>query len=220
MANKNNGLWLSLGIDISEFEAAFSAADKVSRKQRAAIEQNLKKISDSYAIQANKAKLAGDGDKARALAVESLTAKVKLLTEAEANYAKMLERAKAGGNAREIAAATREYNRAILERQRAELALQGNKFSANNIFGGIRGAADRLGLGGLVQQFDAGTAAAASFGVSAGALATGIGVAAAAAYGATKAFTVLSDSMESAQKTELALYNIMRFKWYGCRQSG
>lgn len=210
MANKNNGLWLSLGIDISEFEAAFSAADKVSRKQRAAIEQNLKKISDSYAIQANKAKLAGDGDKARALAVEALTAKVKLLTEAEANYAKMLERAKAGGNAKEIAAATREYNRAILERQRAELALQGNKFSANNIFGGIRGAADRLGLGGLVQQFDAGTAAAASFGVSAGALATGIGVAAAAAYGATKAFTVLSDSMESAQKTELALYNIMR----------
>lgn len=210
MANKNNGLWLSLGIDISEFEAAFSAADKVSRKQRAAIEQNLKKISDSYAIQANKAKLAGDGDKARALAVEALTAKVKLLTEAEANYAKMLERAKAGGNAREIAAATREYNRAILDRQRAELALQGNKFSASNVFGGIRGAADRLGLGGLVQQFDAGTAAAASFGVSAGALATGIGVAAAAAYGATKAFTVLSDSMESAQKTELALYNIMR----------
>ena len=219
MAEKGNSLWLKLGIDISEFEAAFSQADKVSRKQQTAINANLRKISDAYAIQANNAKLAGDSDKARAIAVEALTAKVKLLAAAEANYAKMAEKARAGGNKHEITAATNAYNRAILQRQRAQLELQGSTANGG-IWGNFaRGLANRAGLGGIVAEFDSGAAAAKSFGVSTGALAAGIGALAVGVYAGTKAFGAYTDSIKAAQDTELSLYNIMRKTGLSAREA-
>lgn len=127
MAESKDKLWLSLGLDVSEFDAAFAAADSTAKKRQKAISESLNKVSKQFEIQINEAKLAGDAEKAMALDTERLAAKVEILKRAEENLAKVREEANKGGNAKEMAAAEKAYQDAIIRRQKMEIALSAQK---------------------------------------------------------------------------------------------
>lgn len=126
-------LWLELGLDITDFEAAMVSAEKTTGQKQKRLNDSLSQVNKAFEIQINNAKLAGDSEKALALDIDRLVAKVELLKTAEENLAKARDAAKESGNEKEIAAAQKAYENTLIRRQKMELALadQRNKIVAD-----------------------------------------------------------------------------------------
>jgi len=198
-------LMLELGLDYSEFDAAFANADATAKKRQKTMNETLSKVTKSYEIEINKAKLAGDAQKALALDTERLAVKVDILKRAEENLAKVRNEALKGGNAQQIAAAEKQYQDAIIRRQKMELAYKAQQNGGSNVAGGLKGLIAGSQYGGVLTTItsnaDKLNMASSALGVTLGGPVTmGFAAAVAAATAYFKVLTSLSEASEESAK--------------------
>ena len=217
-------LWLELGLDLTDFDAAFANADKTAKQKQKMLNDTLSKVNKSFEIQINNAKLAGDSERALALDTERLAAKVDILKRAEENLAKVRDSARRGGNAKQIAAAEKQYQDAIIRRQKMELAYkqQTDRAGVNGIGNALKSLVQDSKYGGLLTTITSNaeslTAASSALGVAlSGPVALGFGAAAAAGVGFKKAIDAVEESALKAAQDGKEVYRIMSMT--GMKQS-
>ena len=204
---KGKKLMLSLGLDLSSFDAAFAAADSTAKKRRDAINKSMSEIGKQFEIQINNAKLSGDAERALALDTERLTAKVELLRRAEENLAKVREATIKRGNDKEIAAVEAEYQNAIIRRQKMELILKNQKdrTGQNGVMNTFQSLSMNSRFGGVIATLanDMNTLNTLSKAVGAtltGTVAAGFGIAATAAMGYYQVLKSVTEASDEAAK--------------------